>query len=267
MSQTFINLRFDQIEKRFNEVELLLKLAEKYLSDFDTYQSLCRSAHVLLISHFEGLYKDISKDIIYDLNSNTHFFEIKKAIFNTHCNYFLNSNDSEKATQKVKEKLWQAFKEYPSQLKFEPFLFVDNKNPTPEIIESILEKFGVKNFFSSIDGSDLDIVFEDQKTKTLKLRNRLLIYLKKGTNNFPYTIDTSIYNPNPKNETKKGKTLWEDFINSFLKERHDIIHGHTLDSPNDHESLSIIKMKIEIVLYAFIINLTSASNPIIFLDK
>jgi len=267
MNQTYISLRFEQIEKRFNEVDILLKLAIHYQSDIETYQSLCRSAHVMLVSHFEGLYKDIAKDIIDDLNSKAKFFEIKKPIFRTYCSYFIHQNESDKSSETVRQRLWEAFKDFPCKLDYGPFLFVDNKNPTPQIIESILEKFGIKNFFWSLEGSDLDIVFEDQKTTIIKLRDKLLKYARKSTQTFPYTVDTSFYNPTIKENTKKKRTLLEDFINNFLKERHNIIHGHTLDNPNDHESLLLAKIKIEIVILVYIINIASNANPIIFLTE
>lgn len=93
------------------------------------------------------------------------------------------------------------------------------------------------------------------------------MYTKKSTQTFPYTVDTSIYNPTVKENTKKKRTLWEDFINNFLKERHNIIHGQTLDNPNDHESLLLAKIKIEIIIIAYMINIASHSTPIIFLTE
>lgn len=265
MTQTFINLRFDQIEKRFKEVTTLLDLAVLYEKDADKYQALCRSAHILLISHFEGLYKEVCRDVIDDINSNTTFIQVKKPIFYTHCNFFIHTSESSKSVHAIRGKLWEAFRDYQSNLKSTPFTSVDNKNPTPDILESILENFGVKNFFWSLDGSDLDTVFEDQKTKTLKLRDKLLHYLRKTTANYPYTTDTYIYNPNTKEAPKKIKTLWQDFINNFLKERHNIVHGHIIDNPNSHEALNDAKLKIEILLYAFTINVCTSATPILFL--
>ncbi len=267
MSQTFINLRFEQIEKRFNEIDILLNLATLYQSKTDIYQTLCRSAHVLLVSHFEGLYREVCRDVIDDMNFNTNFYEIKKVIFNSYCSYFIHTNETPESANNIKLKLWEAFKNHPSSLKVEPFISVDNRNPTPLILETILKKFGVKNFFWSIDSSDLDIVFEDQKSKTLKLRNRLLKYVRSGTRNYPYTVDSSFYHPIVRENQKKVKTFWEDFINNFLKARHNIVHGHVIDNPNNHEAISQAKIKIEILLYAFIINVCSASNKIFLLPE
>jgi hypothetical protein len=267
MSQTFINSRFEQIEKRFNEIEILLRLAQSNQDNTEIYQALCRSAHVLLVGHFEGLYKEICRDVIDDINANTYFYQVKKIIFNTHCDYFIQNREIDKSAQNVRVRLREAFKEHPSNIRFEPFLFVDNKNPTPDIVKTILERFGINNFFWSIDGSDLDVVFEDQKSTIDRIRKKLKQYALKGTQNYPYTIDTSIYNPIYRENVKKTKTLWEDFLNNLLKERHSIIHGNTIENPNDNESLFLAKNKIEILVYTIIINICSAANPIFFLSE
>jgi len=226
--QTFINSRFEQIEKRFGEIQLILDLASSSRGNIDLYQALCRSAHVLLVGHFEGLYKEICRDVIDDINANTSFYQVKNVIFSTHCSYYIHSKESEGSFKLIRDKLFEALKSYPSKLIVDPFLFFDNKNPTPDILETILKKFGVKNFFKVIEGSDLDIVFEDEKTKVIKLRDRLLNYVKKGTVTYPYKLDPSIYHPS-ENVSKSKITLWESFINNFLKERHNIIHGNTLN--------------------------------------
>ncbi len=262
MIQSFINLRFEEFEKRLNEIELLIQLAITNESNSLIYQALCRSAHVLLVSHFEGLYKDICKDILSDINANTIFSQVPKDILYTHCSYFINSHESEKSTHEIKIKLIDAFYLHPSKLKFEPFLNIDNRNPTPQIIESILERFGVSNFFWNIENSDLDVVFKDLKTETIEIKNRLLFHLKEKTYSYPYLVDKSIYNPVLRENHRKTKTLWEDFINSFLKERHNIIHGHTLNNPYNHEELGKAKLKIEILICVYILNICSVANPI-----
>ncbi|MBS7565086.1 hypothetical protein KHS38_11785 [Mucilaginibacter sp. Bleaf8] len=270
MTQSYLNLRFEQIDKRFNEIQVLLDFAVKSRHDSDLYQALCRSAHVLLVSHFEGLYKEIVKDVIDDINRNINFHQVKRNIFNTHCNYFLNGTElnlNSKEANNIRIKLYEAFKDYPSKLKAEPFLWVDNKNPAPNIIETLLGKFGTKNFFKSLEGSDLDLVFENQKTMIRRLRDRLKNYVNRGTYSYPYTVDTSFYHPTDKITDKKSNTLWEDFLNNFLLERHNIIHGNTLSNPNDNESLQKSKIKMEILIYAFIINLCSSASPMFFLAE
>jgi hypothetical protein len=255
--QSFLNIRFESIEKRFEEIDLLINLSVDNITDTRKYQTFCRSAHVLLVSHFEGIYKDVVKDIIDDFNANTNYLEVPNTILNTHFNYFLQTLDNTKSTKNIKDKLKEAFGNNNSKLKVEPFLFVDNKNPTPDIINTILDRFGVPDFFWSIKDSDLDVVFENLKTETNELKNKLLIYLKENTATFPYSVENTIYNPIIKSDQKKKKTLWEDFLNEFLKERHGIVHGNVLTSPFNHQTIMDAKTKIEIITYAFIISLAS----------
>ena len=78
------------------------------------------------------------------INSSTKFYEVKSVIFNSHCDFFIHSNEGEDAKKSIKEKLKKAFKDYKSDLKAESFIYTDNKNPAPKIIENILKRFGVK---------------------------------------------------------------------------------------------------------------------------
>jgi len=260
--QTFVGLQFDKMDERFNEIRALAELAAKHLTEPLIYRSLCRSAHVLLVSHFEGIYKDICRDVVDDINTNIKFIEVKKDVFNTYCGYFIQKDEDSKSAQTIRLRLKETLEVYPAKLKVEPFLFTDNKNPAPAIIEAILNKFGINNFFWSIDGSDLDLVFEDQKSDTKRLRKRLWNYTKRNVSNYPYTVSEHFYSPIKKLGKKPSKTLWETFLNEFLKGRHDIIHGDTVSNPISHEDIIDAIIKIEILILAFIINVCSAATPL-----
>jgi hypothetical protein len=260
--QTFIGLQFDKMSDRFIEIRALTELAAKHLNEPSLYKYLCRSAHVLLVSHFEGIYKDICRDVIDDINANIKFIEVKKEIFNTYCGYFIQKDEDAKFAQTIRQRLKEALEAHQAKLKVEPFLFVDNKNPAPSIIEAILTKFGIIDFFWSIDGSDLDLVFEDQKSDTERLRKRLWNYAKRNVSNYPYTVSEYFYNPVKKIGKKSKKTLWETFLNEFLKGRHDIVHGDTVNNPISHEDITDAITKIEILVLAFIINVCSAATPL-----
>lgn len=254
--QSYLSLRFDSIDRRFSEIDLLIDFAIANISDIGKYQTFCRSAHVLLVSHFEGIYKEVVKDVIDDFNSITKFDEVPSMILNTHFNYFLATADNSETSKSIKDKLKDAFGSVQSKIRVEPFLFVNNKNPAPDIIHTILERFGIANFFWSIKDSDLDIVFEGLATETNSLRLKLREYLIENTMTFPYNIELAVYNPVVKT-TKKQRTLWEDFLNDFLKERHAIVHGTTLTSPFNHQAIIDARIKIEIITYAIMINLCS----------
>lgn len=260
---TYVSSRFEDIESRFEEIDTLLELAKENIHSTNKYQSLCRSAHVLLVSHIEGIYKDVVKDVIDDLNNNTKFYEIKDKIFYTFVGHFINTPINDDNYNKIKEKLWLSFKDYKTDLKQDPFLRVDNKNATPKILEEILSKFGEKNFFKTLKKSRLEIVFENNLKTSEKELKRIKNYLKKGIEVFPYLVDKNYYSNNDEKDKKAG--LFEDFLNEFLRDRHSIIHGNTMNNPKNHNEILDSKIKIETLSYAFIICLCSISNPIRFL--
>lgn len=264
---TFVSNRLDLIESRFNEISILISLAAENISDATKYSALCRSAHVLLVSHVEGIYKELVKDVIDDLNLFTEFCDIKDAIFKTHSNHFIHINENDKSVEKIKAKLKQAFKNYKTELILEPFLRVENKNPTPQILEEILKKFGENRFFISLFESRLEIVFENDKRTSKKELDRIKRYTLSGVRKFPYLVDKSyFYNYDSSNIKKDKKGLFEEFLNQFLNDRHKIVHGQTLDNPKNHAEILDSKVKIEILVYAFIICLCHNSNPLIRLD-
>jgi len=261
---TFIGSRLEIIENRFSEIDTLLQLAKKNISNNSLYSSLCRSAHVLLVSHVEGIYKDVVRDIIDDLNRNTNYIDIKKVIFKTHANHFIHHKDVDKTSELIKEKLWNVFKKHKTELILEPFLRIDNKNPTPQILEEILKKFGEERFFNSLINTRLEIVFENDARASLKELQRIKRYLENGVKEFPYTVDKSyFYNFSHQSLAKGKKGLFEEFLNDFLYDRHKIIHGQTLNHPKNDKEIADSKIKIEVLIFAFIINLCHSSNPIL----
>ena len=261
---TFVSNRLDLIESRFDEISVILDLADANSHKTDIYSALCRSAHVLLVSHVEGIYKDIVKDIIDDLNRSTKFNTVKNSIFRTHSHYYLIQSENDKINEKYKSRLFDALKSQKTALILEPFLRVDNKNPTPKILEEILGKFGEKNFFKSLIGSRLEIVFENDHNLSFKELQRIKKYLRKGVTGFPFTLDKNFFcNPSSLALTTDKKSLFEEFLNDFLNDRHKIVHGQTLQNPKNHREIEDSKIKIEILIYAFIINLCHFSNPVI----
>ncbi|WP_019864750.1 MAE_28990/MAE_18760 family HEPN-like nuclease [Methylovulum miyakonense] len=266
MTETFIFSRLESIEKRFQEVDILLRFAEENQNNEEAYSTLCRSAHIILVAHFEGAIKEICRDVIDDINYNITYDKIPSKIFATYCDYFLvkeNNNEfSSKGKHKLKEKLSTAFGTSRATLKVEPFIFTEGKNLAPKIIETILKRFGLDDFFWSLKNSSLDVVFQDSRTEIEELENLLQNHINGNVIRYPYTVNRGIYNPdeNILTETKQ-KTLWEEFIDDILKERHNIVHGQVLNNPYNHEDLNKAKIKIKIVIYVFIINLAFISNP------
>jgi hypothetical protein len=254
MTDTFVFLRLDSIVKRFQEVDLLLKFAEEHQNDDKIYPTFCRSAHIILVAHFEGAIKEICKDVIDDINYNNTFDTVPAKVFSTYCEYFLvkekNNEFSSNGKNTLREKLIDAFGSSKANLRVEPFLSTVDRNLAPAIIETILKRFGLKNFFWSLKNSNLDVVFENTKTEIEKLKDLLQKYTAENVISYPYTVSNSIYKPDTTIlEQKAQKTLWEEFIDDFLKERHSIVHGQKLHNPYDHVNLHKAKIKIEILIY------------------
>lgn len=254
MTDSFVFLRLELVERRFKEIDILLGEANKNSDLQNIYTTLCRSAHVLLVAHFEGLIKDITKDILDDLNSNLEFKNAPQVLKRTFCEHFLKRDEKGNYDENIKNKLVDAFDELPTKFKVEPFLFDRNKNPSPQMLQSILTKFGIKNFLWCLDNSDLDKVFENNKSDIDDLINRIKFHLNIGLRTFPYTTAEEILNLDPsKKNLPQKKSLWDTFLEDLLKNRHSIVHGQTLDNPTDHEEIEMAKKKVEILLYAFII--------------
>ncbi|WP_133642067.1 HEPN domain-containing protein [Sphingobacterium paludis] len=255
------------IEIRFNEIDTLLDLARSYQTSPEVYITLCRSAHVLLVSHFEGIYKDIVKDIVDDLNHFTDFFNVKDPIFRTHAKYFTHVDEHGSNVESIKKKLWEAFNGYKTALVLEPFLRTNNKNPTPKILEEILKKFGEPNFFKGLSRSKLEEVFKNDRKASRKVLERLKRYAFSNVKCFPYAVDKGyFYNTVHEDQVKDKKSLFEEFINEFLNDRHKIVHGQVLNNPKNDVEIADSKIKIEVLTYAFIICLCHCGNPIIALE-
>ncbi len=265
-TETFVFSRLESIEERFQEVDLLLRFAEANQNDDKSYSTFCRSAHIILVAHFEGVIKEICRDVIDDINYNNTFDKVPSKIFATYCDYFLvkekNNEFSSKGKNNLREKLLTAFGASRANLNAEPFIFVEGKNLAPAIIDTIFLRFGLKNFFWSLKNSDLDVVFEDSRTEIEQLENLLRNHIRENVIRYPYSVRKSIYTPDENIfSQQKQKTLWEEFIDNFLKERHNIVHGQVINNPYNHENLNKAKIKIKIIIYVFIINLTLISNP------
>ena len=267
MTGTFVFSRLESIERRLEEVDLLLKFAGDHQSDDKIYPTFCRAAHIILVAHFEGPIKEICKDVIDDINYNTTFDTIPSKIFATFCDYFLIKEKKEfssKSLNSLRLKLKDTFGNSKSNLKVEPFILTVDKNLAPAILQTIAERFGVASLFWSLKNSDLDVVFEDSKTEIETLRDSLKQHIVENVASYPYNVNINIYNPDETIlEQQSQKTLWEEFIDDILKERHSIVHGQKLHNPYDHENLHKAKVKIEILIYVLIINLCSSANPIV----
>ncbi|MFS8213295.1 MAE_28990/MAE_18760 family HEPN-like nuclease [Paenibacillus sp. S29] len=250
-SSTFASLFIIELEERWSEIEILIEQI-KLQSNDDVKNVLCRSAVVLLVAHLEGFMKEAADTLIKDLNKHCSFVEFPKRIQKTFCSLFLSTiNDSGGIDNRIQGKLLEKFGELNARLSVEPFLFERNKNPSPTVIEIILNNFGVNDFFKLLHKSSLDIVFENNSSETLTLLKDLKNYTTQAVVSYPYEINLEKY----KMSIMDGKlaredSLWIVFIDELLKKRHSIAHGSSFQNEIAVNELEDAKTKVQILQYA-----------------
>lgn len=274
---TFVKIGLEVLEERFKEIDTIISKASDYEVDesIDAYQKeefeniykvLCRSAQVLLIAHLEGAIKDTAKNILDDINYYSKFNNSPYPLKKTFCEHFLVKNEKGRYSDEKTKLLINTFDSLPVKYIADPFILFynsgskTNRNPSPDLIIKVTEKFGIENFFGMIENSNLDVVFTGSKSEILDIRDQLKEHLYTGVSSYPYDLDLSIFNISLKSSNKK-QTLWHLFLESILKNRHDIAHGNTLESPFYHKDIEESKIKVEILLYAFISVLCVKSSP------
>jgi len=105
---TFVFMRFESLQKRLDEIDLILSYASRNESSYELYTSLCRSAQVLLIAHFEGAIKEFTKDSLDDFNSSMYNFkDSPDALKLTFCSSFIAENADQR------KKLLEIFNSLP----------------------------------------------------------------------------------------------------------------------------------------------------------
>ncbi|MEL5377510.1 MAE_28990/MAE_18760 family HEPN-like nuclease [Serratia ureilytica] len=259
----------DKLEKQWEEIDRLSELAKKNEHDTALYNSLCRAATVLCVSHLEGFYKDAVKYFISDLNS-MKFMHLPKAMKRVFCQGFIGFDNSKEANDKV-DRLIAEFESHGKfSLNEKSFLPEKNKNPKPSVLETICSSLGTKDFFNSLDGTIFDSIFSmtpKQISRSVHLLNKKV---KKKISNFPCSIDGYVFKkiterkPSSQNGVKsKRRTLWEDFLDDLNTKRHDIAHGNNFDNNSSYEWIIISKDKCRILqlICILMIAINSYSEP------
>jgi hypothetical protein len=260
---TYVSLRFESLQKRLKEIDLILDYASKNENLTELYTTLCRSAQVLLIAHFEGAVKDFTKDVLDDFNrSEYEFKDSPEALKTTLCLSFMSPYDNGKYDPKLKRKIFETFNSLPVKYDADAFLYKKNKNPNSYIIENILLRFGVNNFLLQLENSELDVAFQDSLSSMIELRDKLKIHLEENVNFYPYTVNPELFNIHYKKGLDKSKkTLWHAFLDEIVNNRHIIAHGNTLENTCSHKDIEKSKLKVEILIYAFILMLCKFTLP------
>ncbi|MEK3881111.1 MAE_28990/MAE_18760 family HEPN-like nuclease [Paenibacillus sp. FSL M7-0420] len=260
---TFASLFIEELEERWTEIEILIEQI-KIQSNDEVKNVLCRSAVVLLVAHLEGFMKEAASTFIKDLNHHCEFIELPKRIQKTYCTLFLSTvNDSGGIDNRIQGRLLEKFGELNARLTVEPFLYDRNKNPSPTVIETILNNFGVKDFFKLLHMSSLDIVFENNSSETLIFLEELREYTIQAVEKFPYNINLENYAISIKDgRLARENSLWILFIDELLRKRHSIAHGSNFRNEISINELEDAKIKVQILQYSIALVLFSSGITI-----
>lgn len=261
---TFVFELVDALENRWKEVDILIDKAKQEVANEGLFNALCRSSIVLITAHFEGFLKDCAKAILDDLNAFSSFEKTPTAIKRTFCKLFTGIGDKEndKACEKRIQKLMDTFDGLETKFIVDPFLFEDNKNPSPSVVEKICKNFGIKNFFAQLDNSLLDTPFKGSQTDTEKLLNQLRQHVLEGVRCCPYTLTPAQFEIDESAAKKQERTFWETFLDQLLESRHSIAHGTSLNNGCSLEDIIDFEKKIQILQYVFIMILCTNATMV-----
>ena len=247
---TFVYDLIDSIEYRWREVDLLIEKASiERDKNEELYNAICRATVVLIVAHFEGFIKENLKLIIEDVNKFGSFSKISKPMKKTFCNKFIDIVD--KGNQNRLKNLIDTFEELNVKLDIKPFLFESNKNPSPNIIDKICNKFGIDNFLEILEASKVSDVFKNDKSENESLKACIKDKLMEGVSIFPYELDIENFNINVPKAKKKDSGMWVEFLDNLLRIRNGIAHGTDLNNSLSVEEIKDMRLKVELIQYSF----------------
>lgn len=261
---TFVYLGVLSLGSRFNEINLILSEAKKNSeTNLELYNSLCRSAQVLLSAHFEGYLKDLVKDALEDINHYSNFRSTNMNLKRKYCEHFFNLLPAEKNSKESNQKIERLVSEFDSldtKFKKEHFSYNDNNNPKASVLDKIADQFGVKDFFKKIKKSNLELAFSNTNSENINLRNGIKKYLLDTLSEYPYKTELDFLQIDENKVT--DESFWDTFLSELLKRRHDIAHGKEVENTVGHSIIESDLVKIEILIYSFTAFICSNLKPI-----
>ncbi|WP_413516904.1 MAE_28990/MAE_18760 family HEPN-like nuclease [Photobacterium phosphoreum] len=228
---TFVNDYILKLDDQWSEVNLLIDRAHLVEnSDLEFYNALCRSASILIVSHLEGFLKELTKNIIRDLNSNKIFKDLPDAIKRSYCKKYLGFDVTKFGNYHVLvDEMVNEFSLYENfKISHEPFLFDKNRNPKPDSIKIVLDRFGIKDIFKLLHQSIFDRCFES-RTQTSYYLKRMKIVSNLSTKEYPYKASLNKFNLSI-NNYGSARTLWQTYLDDLNVIRHSIVHGNSFNN-------------------------------------
>lgn len=255
------------ITTRLNELKRLVAHAKNQrekVKDEYIYNSICRACCILLASNLEGFLKDLSRSLILDLNYYLKEFSKMPAIMQrAFCEKIVHFEGVPEKDQVARtNQLIQFFLKNSVTIDLQAITYKQNqnRNPSPNFIDSAFEKLGINSMINTLTGSRLEDVFKNNSSINYKLLRDMSRY-RSYLYTFPYT-------PPPKKYTFKtiekadkknipDNTIWHDYIDEILTRRHSIAHGDTLNNDTTTEQLESDILKLEILMYGVMYSATS----------
>lgn len=242
------------LNDKWKEVELLLDKADLYKSEENFFSALCRSSCILLVSHLEGMLKELAKGVVSDLNAHWKFNELPKTVQMTFCRNFTSEISESGSDNKRIHRLIEKFSETNVRIDDKPFFHhkKSNHNPTGFLFRCVLENFGASNCFCHIHSSKAEIVFMNDPRGTENLLDQIVSSVSKGADKFPYDFELSEFDL-IKDKAAKGRvTLYETFLEGLNQRRHGIVHGNEFGNLATVEELKRDFQKSKIFSYTII---------------
>lgn len=244
---TFLKEYLNQLENQWTEVDVLISSAsECEIDNQELFNAICRSTSVLIVAHMEGFIKDLTKNLIRDLNANKQFMDLPRAIQNTCCQGYLGFDN--KAIPKYQDSINDMISHLSScsgyEIQPEHFLFDKNRNPKPDSIQEVFKRFGLNDVFKSLHNSLFDDAFESDA----RLQRLLVVaqhFVERCVSTFPF--NASLVNCNLQNNKYSGRTLWQEFLDEINKVRHAIAHGNTFSNNENIESIKRRRNKAKLL--------------------
>lgn len=250
-----------KLDEQWIEIDNLISLAiANEIKNIDVYNSLCRAVMVLCVSHMEGFYKELVKNIISDIEG-VEFKNLPDSMKRQFCHYFIGGEVSKENNEKICSLIKELETHDIFKLSYDIFLPNKNKNPKPSVIETICDVLGTKKIFNLLDGTIFDNVFSmtkgemDRLDRKISIRAINILSKQKEIKKFLLKKD-EIKNK----EINNKRTLWQLFFDDINTRRHDIAHGNRFNNSTSVLELMIIKNKCKIFQKLCIIVIFSNIN-------
>src|SRR5207247_1852583 len=119
----------------------------------------------------------------------------------------------------------------------------------------ICHNFGVKQFFARLDGSAVDAAFSDDKAEMDTVKRVLLKHVTEGVETYPYKLDPSGFAIRSGGPFRKGRSLWQEFLDQLLRDRHVIAHGWSPENSLSIDEIRELQGKLQVLQYIFLLML------------